>query len=224
MNLPLGQAIQQQRDMLGDLLSVAMSRLARSLSPVMADRLAIEAQLRDFCTELHYCKYLYVLDRDGVQLTSNIHPGGVDESQRGRDRFACPYMQGMFGDVDFRLSDAYVSRNKKRPSLTAVQVIRDGAGERIGLLGVVYDLRNLPRTEMLYQEPREWRQIKGDPAIRSGLFAQQRTQSRMDDHIDDVLVLLEELMLEHGVFHGKLHMSSSRATVWHAEDPYSYLF
>lgn len=29
-------------------------------------------------------------------------------------------------------------------------------------------------------------------------------------------------MLEHGIFHGKLHLSSSRATVWHVDDPYSY--
>lgn len=222
MNLSLEQAVQQQRDMLSDLLSVALFRLAQKLPPLLADRLAIEAQLRESCTALRYCKYLYVMDRDGVQLTGNIHEGGVDESQLGRDRSARPYMQSMFGDVDFRLSEAYISRYKKRPSLTAIQVIRDGGGERIGFLGVDYDLRNLPRTEALYQEPREWRQIKGDPAIRGGLFAQQRTQSRMDDRIDDVLALLEELMLEHGVFHGKLHFSSSRATVWHAEDPYSY--
>ena len=29
-------------------------------------------------------------------------------------------------------------------------------------------------------------------------------------------------MLEHGVYHGKLHFASNRATVWHVDDPYVY--
>lgn len=33
---------------------------------------------------------------------------------------------------------------------------------------------------------------------------------------------MEELMTDHGVFHGKLHFSSSRATVWLVDDPYRY--
>ena len=31
-----------------------------------------------------------------------------------------------------------------------------------------------------------------------------------------------ELMTEHGVFHGKLHFSSSRATIWMVDNPYAY--
>ena len=44
----------------------------------------------------------------------------------------------------------------------------------------------------------------------------------MDKQIDTVLPLLQELMIEHGVFHGKLHFSSSRGTCWLVDDPYSY--
>jgi len=33
---------------------------------------------------------------------------------------------------------------------------------------------------------------------------------------------MQELILEHGVFHAKLHFSSSRATIWLVEDPYNY--
>lgn len=222
MSASLGQTILRQRDMLGDLLSVALARLARSLPPLMGDRAALESQLAESCPALRYCKYLYIMDRNGIQLTANIHKDGADTTQLGRDRSRRPYMRDMFGDTDFQLSEAYISRYKKRPSLTAIQVIRDDEGERVGFLGVDYDLRELPRTEGLYQESRQWRQVKGDPAIRGGLFAQQRVQSRMDDCLDDVFALLEELMLEHGVFHGKLHFSSNRATVWHADDPYSY--
>ncbi|MDZ7662276.1 MAG: hypothetical protein U5J94_07790 [Thiohalophilus sp.] len=44
-------------------------------------------------------------------------------------------------------------------------------------------------------------QIKGDPAIRGGLFLQQRAESLMDQRIDEVLPLVTELVEVHGVFH-----------------------
>lgn len=33
---------------------------------------------------------------------------------------------------------------------------------------------------------------------------------------------MEELMLEHGVYHCQIHFSSNRATIWHADDCYVY--
>lgn len=66
------------------------------------------------------------------------------------------------------------------------------------------------------------RQIKGDPAIRGGLFLQERVESMMDRHMDDVLSMHEALMLDHGVHHIQIHFSSSRSTIWHVDDPYIY--
>ena len=64
--------------------------------------------------------------------------------------------------------------------------------------------------------------MKGDPAIRGGLFAQQRVESPMDARVDEVLDLMAELVAVHGVFHAKLHFSSSRATLWLIDDPFRY--
>ncbi|NOQ78171.1 MAG: hypothetical protein GQ546_02085, partial [Gammaproteobacteria bacterium] len=108
------------------------------------------------------------------------------------------------------------------PSVTAIHVIKDHQGMLIGYLGVDYDLRELPGTNHLYKENYKWQQIKGDPAIRSGLFAQHRLQSDMDNNIDNVFALMQELICEHGVFHGKFHFSSSRTTIWLFDDPYNY--
>jgi hypothetical protein len=44
----------------------------------------------------------------------------------------------------------------------------------------------------------------------------------MDEHIDSVLDLLTELITMHGVFHAKLHFSSSRVTLWLVDDPYRF--
>lgn len=67
-----------------------------------------------------------------------------------------------------------------------------------------------------------WLQLKGDPAIRQGLFSQCRVESDMDRQIDRVLAAVEELMRWRGIFHAKLHFSSNRATLWPASDPMRY--
>jgi len=140
----------------------------------------------------------------------------------GRDRSERPYMAAALGGEVFSLSDAYISRNARRPSLTAVQRILDDEGRLLGYLGADFDLRELPLTRQVYKEPEQWMQIKGDPAIRGGLFLQQRAESLMDRRIDEVLPLVTELVEVHGVFHAKLHFSSSRATLWLIEDPFRY--
>lgn len=218
----LEENIRHQREMLTGLLGEAMHVLALRCSEFIADRARLESLLDEALPGLSYCKYLYVLDADGVQLTDNITAQGHDASHHARNRMDRPYMQGIIGSTDFKLSEAYISRNKKRPSLTAIQVIRDAAGQRIGFLGADYDLRELPLTGGLYREPDTWRQIKGDPAIRSSIFQHQRAESAMDHQLDQVLPIMSELIIEHGVYHGKLHFSSSRGTIWHVDDPFVY--
>lgn len=222
MSGPLKDAVTLQRQRLEQQLGERLKQLTQQLAPIMDDREKLEELLSRSCKQLADCKYLYVLDADGIQITANITNQGLDDSQLGRDRSLRPYMSGMFGETDFRLSDAYISRRLRRPSLTAMHKIRDAGGKWLGFLGVDYDLRELPHTEGLYQQDRQWQQIKGDPAIRSALFTQSRAQSPMDDHMDDVFSLMEELITQQGVFHGKLHFASSRATIWHVDDPYDY--
>jgi len=64
--------------------------------------------------------------------------------------------------------------------------------------------------------------LKGDPAIRGGLFHQQRADSAMDQALDRVLLVINELITERGIFHCTLHFSSSRATLWLVDDPHTY--
>jgi hypothetical protein len=218
----LKESILKQREMLTVLLGKTMYTLAKECAAEIVNRPRLEVLLTQALPKIAYCKHLYVLDAAGLQISDNITREGPDHDHFGRNRSDRPYMQNILGSTDFKLSEAYISRNKKRPSLTAIQVIRNEKGEHIGFLGADYDLRELPGTEGIYQESRAWRQIKGDPAIRGGLFLQHRTQSEMDNHLDDILPLMNELMTEHGVFHGKLHFASSRASIWLVDDPYAY--
>ena len=218
----LKSAIAKQRAALAEMLAGPLAALAKASAGAMNDRATIEALLSDALTGLPNCKHLFALDANGRQFVDNITRNGRDPAHFERNRLDRPYMQGVEDDGDFNLSEAYISRNSKRPMLTAVQVVRGTDGRRLGYIGADFDLRELPGTQGLYPETQVWRQIKGDPAIRGGLFAQERAPSLMDERLDDILPLMGELMSEHGVFHGKLHFSSSRATIWMVDDPYSY--
>lgn len=225
MDSTVKQSVKHQRELLTHLLGGTLADLALELAPLMHSSELLNDHLVKTISDLPYCKYLYVLDTSAKQISATVKHGGVKLEDIGRDRSSRPYMENMFiprNGIDFELSGAYISSNKKRPSVTGIQLIRGDDNERLGFLGVDYDLRELPREDKMYEEPRQWRQIKGDPAIRSGLFLQQRVESQMDTKLEDVMTILEELMLEHGVYHCQIHYSSSRVTVWHVDDPYTY--
>ncbi|MBK1718243.1 PDC sensor domain-containing protein [Thiocystis violacea] len=222
MSQALQTAVARQRMLLRGRLAGLLERLVLSCRAVWPERQALERLLIDAMTGLPSCKYLYVLDREARQLTANISPQGLLPEHLGRDRGDRPYLAEALAGERFSLSPVYISRNARRPSLTAVQRIEDADGQLLGFLGADFDLRELPVTRELYRQPEQWVQLKGDPAIRGGLFAQQRVESLMDSRIDEILDLLVELIGAHGVFHGKLHFSSSRATIWTLDDPLRY--
>jgi hypothetical protein len=220
-NTKLQETVRKQRQDLKELLSESMSELATTCSSNMNNRQTLEDILSKEMSRAEYCKYLWVLDKHARQLTDNIQRTGFEPGV-GRDRVARPYLQPALKGEDYYLSDAYISRNSKRPSLTAVKAILDADGQVNGYLGADFDLRELPHSTNDYVDEKNWQQIKGDPAIRSGLFSQQRIESAMDSKIDDVLNVMKELILTRGIFHAKLHFSSSRATLWRVDNPYDY--
>jgi hypothetical protein len=214
--------VARQRMLLQSRLAGTMQKLAAECAHVWPDRPALERCLAEGLAHLPWCKHLFVLDGHARQLTANVSPAGPLPDYFGRDRSKRPYLSHALAGDTFSLSDAYISRNARRPSLTAVQRILDGRGALLGFLGADFDLRELPLTRELYTQPEQWLQLKGDPAIRGSLFFQQRVESLLDRHIDEVLDLLTELIAVHGVFHSKLHFSSSRATLWLINDPFRY--
>jgi hypothetical protein len=220
-NTPLKRRILRQRATLYNMLIDPMQRVARRCAKVWEEKPALDHLLSESIPKVPYVTYLYALDRNARQISANASPTGLIEDDFGRDRADRPYMQNLTESKDMTLSEAYISMRAQRPSVTAIQrVYRDG--EHIGYLGGDFDLRGLPITKDLYSEPGRWRQLKGDPAIRGNVFQQCRIQSRLDEHVDMILPVLEELVTENGVFHLKIHFSSSRATIWMLDDPYRY--
>jgi hypothetical protein len=218
----LAESVIHQRDALANLLREPLALAAQACSHAWPSRAGLNAALMHALAALPACKYLYAMDTRAFQLSDNISHEGLVDTDYGRDRSDRPYMREAVPNQGFLLSQAYISLREKRPSLTAIQIVRDDDGHVLGFVGADFDLRDLPITAKLYDEPSYWRQIKGDPAIRGAVFHQTRSDSPMDLHLDTVLGVMEELMTDRGIFHGKLHFSSSRATVWLVDDPYRY--
>jgi hypothetical protein len=217
----LKDAIHQQRLSLAELLWAPMETLADQCAAVWGQREALDSVLSDNFSNVPHCLFLYVLDRNGIQISDNISASGLLPEHYGRDRSERPYMREAVPSWGFLLSDAYLSRRADRPSLTALQLVRRN-GEMLGYLAADFDLRDLPVTAELYEESGDWRQIKGDPAIRGTVFQQCRVESPMDRNMDTACAIMEELLTDRGMFQTVIHFSSSRATIWLMEDPYRY--
>ena len=213
--------IYRQREQLADKLRDPLTRLGERCAPAWGDRDQLNRNLLDGLAGVPYCAWLYAVGTDGIQVSDNVGRAGVDPGHYGRDRSQRPYMKEQVPTWGFLLSDAYISLLAHRPSLTALQVIRSEHGV-LGYVGADFDLRDLPVTSELYEEPGNWQQIKGDPAIRSTLFQQTRVETPMDRNLDQALSILEELLTERGIFQCQIRFSSSQATIWTIDDPFRY--
>lgn len=215
-------SIFRQREELARMLREPLALRAKSCVPVWSDRDQLNAVLLQGFSGIPYCCYLYVIDNGAVQLSDNVIDTGLLPGHFQRNRAERPYMKEAMPAWGFLLSDAYISLSAHRPSLTALQVVASDAGTQLGYLGADFDLRRLPVTSALYQEPGRWRQVKGDPAIRGALFQQTRIESPMDRSIENAMSILEELLTERGIFQCQIHFSSSQVTIWTTDDPLRY--
>ncbi|MDH3527561.1 MAG: PDC sensor domain-containing protein [Gammaproteobacteria bacterium] len=206
---------------MAELLSTPLADLSEKCAAVWGQREQLDIVLSDGFRNVPHCLFLYVLDTNGIQISDNVSSSGLLPEHYGRDRSRRPYMRETVPSWGFLLSDAYLSLRANRPSLTALQVVRSG-NEMLGFLGADFDLRDLPVTAALYEESSDWRQVKGDPAIRGTVFQQCRVDSLMDRNMDPAMAILEELLTERGMFQGVIHFSSSRATIWLMDDPFRY--
>jgi hypothetical protein len=214
-------SIYLQREDLARLVREPLTVLAGQCMAAWGNREQLNASLLAGFADIPHCTALYCVTAEGIQVCDNVGATGLVSGHFGRDRSQRPYMQEVVPAWGFLLSDAYISLLGRRPSLTALQIIRTDS-EMLGYLGADFDLRGLPVTSALYEEPGNWRQIKGDPAIRGTVFQQCRIDSPMDGNLEQALSILEELLTQRGVFQCQIHFSSSQATIWTTNDPFRY--
>jgi len=215
------EAVYNQRVALAQTLSAPLACIAQRCEMVWGQRELLDRILSESLDTVPHSVFLYALDVNGVQISDNVSKTGLMPEHFGRDRSRRPYMREAVPSWGFLLSDAYLSERANRPSLTALQIVRRD-DETLGYIGADFDLRDLPVTSEIYEESHDWRQIKGDPAIRGSVFQQHRVDSLMDNNLETARAIIEELMTDRGMFQSVIHFSSSRATVWFVDDPFRY--
>jgi hypothetical protein len=219
----LNETIKAQRAMLAARLEAPMAGLAAQCAGSWRERDRLDEILRAALADMPVCQLLYAIDTNGRQVSSNVGRHAIDRGKRGQNLAHRPYLSNAIPYKGFLLSDVYLNDPPDRRScVTGVQAVADGSS-MLGFIAADFYLRDLPQLERRAGSgPGRWRQIKGDPAIRENLFQQRRAKSPMDERLDDVIAIMNELICDRGVFHGKLHFSSSRATLWLTDDPFRY--
>jgi len=218
----LQESVALQRAALKKIIEEPLRLAAQASAAAWGSRAGLNAELARLFPSVPHCRYLYAMNLAGVQISDNVSAAGVNEADFGRDRSHRPYMRESQPGAGFLLSHSYITLRERRPGLTAIQLVRNPAGAAVGFLGADFYLHDLPLTRERFEEKRQWRQLRGDPSIRSQVFHQTRSESEMDRQLTTVLGVVEELMVDHGMYHIMLHFSSSRAVYWTLDDPYRY--
>jgi len=218
---PLQLAISSKKEALAGLVEKPMADFADRCADVWQDADALDAILLEAHKEIPYCHLLFVLNIDGIQISSNVEANNTDTSWRGLDQSKRPYLMKNLPYRGVMLSSLYMSLRTHKQCITVLHSINRG-DELLGFICADFSIADLPEPPEQTKQNFHWTQFKGDPAVRGTVFMQERVQSLLDEHINEVLDLIEILMVEHGVFHTKIHFSSGRISMWLLEDPFSY--
>lgn len=217
----LQQQITEKKAMLAELIDLPMQEIAGHCVASWPDADKLDEVLVAAREALPYAHLLYVLRKDGIQLSSNVERKVIDIAWRGRDQSRRPYLMSNLPYRGIMLSSVYMSLRTHKQCITALHSITID-DELVGFFAADFAVNDLPASTSDVTGEFHWQQFRGDPAVRGTVFMQQRTTSLLDENIDEVHELFNVLMTEHGVFHEKIHYSSGRVSLWLLEDPYSY--
>ncbi|MCW9023043.1 MAG: PDC sensor domain-containing protein [Gammaproteobacteria bacterium] len=227
------QTISEKKAVLKLTTAAPMAKLAQRCAEVWDDPDQLDHVLDKGLSMLPHCQMLYAVNTNGILVSSNIETRHqvkanhlieshhMDRKWRGTEIVGRPYLESTLPYQGFTISQVYSSRNTMKPSITVMHPVRKGM-DVLGLIAADFDPLELPSDPKKFNPATPWTQFKGDPAIRGTLFMQERVQSAMDKRLDDVMDNITRLMQRHGIFHCKIHFSSSRASFWSMDDPYTY--
>ena len=217
----LQQAISAKKEALAAQVKKPMANLAKRCADVWPNADALDALLATGFDDIPHSHLFFVLNIDGIQISSNVERDHADTSWRGLDQSERPYLMKNLPYRGVMLSSLYVSLRTHKQCITVLHAINQD-DKLLGFVCADFSVADLPSPLDDTSESFHWTQFKGDPAVRGTVFMQQRVQSLLDEHINEVSELIEILMVEHGVFHTKIHFSSGRISMWLLQDPYSY--
>jgi len=215
------ERITAKKKRLAKIAAKPLATIASNSAEVWHEPNALDQVLLQGLVDLPHCHMLYAVDTNGILISANVENNQLDTQWRGRDLNGRPYLESTLPYQGLTLSPIYTSRHNMRPCITVMQAVRY-QDKILGFIAADYSVDDLPEPPEQEKRNSGWKQYKGDPAIRSTLFLQERVLSAMDEVLNEVTEIISSMMQYHGIFHTKIHYSSSRVSFWSADDPYDY--
>jgi hypothetical protein len=216
----INELVNNQKNFLLNYLQPKIQELTATLHIDNIDTL--DTEIFEFTQKNDFINLSYVLDKNFYQISSNITTRHIKTEFRNQDLSARPFLADFSLENSCYLTDSYISFANLKPCISLVYgILKQDDIQAILVLDL--DLIKLPLLISHFALEKNVEQLKGDKAIRSSLFNQERKTSRFDENINKVHQIAHKLLTEFGVFHIKLHYSASRATIWQYDDPYNYL-
>ncbi len=207
--------IGKQRKALIALFEPAMKKLSQMCVVFWSDLDRLDKVLSGHFASIPHCHLVYVVDKLGKQISSNINANCIDHSYCNQDLSKRPY--SVAPKRHFMLSSVYISQNTGRPCISALHPVIDDSQQLLGFVVADFDLRQLPLSVS---------QTTSSPlpefAPRHKLSPLRRVTSPFDKYTTDLQGILNKLISEHGVFHCVLHYASANAELWQMDDPHQY--
>lgn len=209
--------VYRQKHLLRKRLEKKMHECSLMLLEVFSDSSKVENILLDFARDNDISGRIYMLNAEREQISSDIYINGVNDKYLNKELDKKLFVSG--AAESFYISNTYISHTTLRPSVSAVHLI-ESSNDVVGYLVLDILVRNIGGDDN--RVDRKAMQLKGDPVIRENIFNSIRKKSEMDKKIDDVHSIANELVSNLGIFHIKLHYSSSRSTIWNIDNPFEY--
>jgi hypothetical protein len=215
----INELIANQKQFLKNYLEPKVAKFTSTIDT--NDLSKLDELLFDFTKNNDFINVAYVLNPKCYQISANVTKRHIKSQFRGQDLSARPFLAKFSAENSCYLTDSYLSITTLKPCISLVYGIKQN-DRPIAILVLDLDLIKLPMLAANFVS-NEFNQIKGDIAIRSGIFNQVRKISKLDENINKVHKIVKELINNMGIFHIKIHYAASRVTIWQYQDPYKYL-
>ncbi len=211
--------IGEQRKVLITLIEPPMLNLSKQCTTLWSDLEALDQLLSKHFASIPYCQLLYIIDKFGKQITSNISACIIDSQYREQDLSRRPYSVSLYPKRHFILSSVYISQTNRRPCMSAVHPIISNEQQFLGFLVADFDISYLPlSTTSDNKASAFWLQSS---CLLQRYPLQQRIK-KFNQPISAIQTSLYQLISEYGLFQYTLHYSTEQITLSRVDDPCRY--
>jgi hypothetical protein len=213
------ETVSHKKKLLASLLKAPLAQLVDHAYAQWDNTEQLNQTLQASLCKLPHCQLLYAIATTGVQLSANITRHSVDNTWRGQDLSARPYLQGLLPFKGMTLSAAYLSQRSMQPCITALQAVIKH-DQLLGFIAADFHIKDLPN--MSGTPLQRMQQLRTDSSLAGKQTYKTHDLGSADQRIDSLLQVLATLMQEHGVFHSTLHFDSACVSLWSLADPLDY--